>query len=190
MVFTGIESGRLKVCKNSLGGISKLWLFPFVNYSRSQIVVNGNILTTFPTTTIYRFNFNGDPSPNETQTENEGGKFYELSLSFNLAKSTDSFNIEKLIKKDYRLIFQDRNGLYRIFGLYTGMICENITYTTGGGKSELNGFTIDFTGQEEKGSFFINNLEEAGFFDADFNYRITQDGSFRITENNNFRITQ
>ena len=190
MVFAGIESGRTKICKNSLGGISKLWLFPFVNYSRSQIVTNGNILTTFPTTTIYQFNFNGDPSPSETQTENEGGKFYELSLSFVLAKSTDSFNIEKLIKKDYRLIFQDRNGLFRIFGLYTGMICENITYTTGSAKSDLNGFTIDFKGQEEKGSFFINDLDDAGFFDAGEDYRITELGEFRITENNNFRITE
>jgi hypothetical protein len=70
------------------------------------------------------------------------------------------------------------------------MICENITYTTGGGKSDLNGFTIDFKGQEEKGSFFINDLDDAGFFDAGEDYRITELGEFRITENNNFRITE
>ena len=190
MVFTGIESGRSKVCKDSLGGIDKLWLFPFVNYNRSQIVVNGNVLTTFPTTTIYRFGFSGNPSPSENQSENEGGKYYDLGITFDLAKSEGSFNIEKLIKKDYRLIFQDRNGLYRIFGLYTGLICETITYNSGGGKSDLNGFNLTFNGQEEKGSFFINDLEEAGFFDAGEDYRITEDGEFRITENNNFRITQ
>lgn len=189
MVST-ITEGRNRVCKNSLGGISKLWLFPYVKYNRSQIVINGNILETFPNTTIYRFGFSGNPAPSETQSENEGGKYYDLGLTFDLAKSDGSFNIEKLIKKDYRLIFQDNNGLYRIFGLYTGMICENIAYNSGGGKSDLNGFTIDLSGQEEKGSFFINDLEDAGFFDADFNYRILESGEFRITENDNFRILE
>jgi hypothetical protein len=189
MVST-ITQGRERVCKSNLGGIEKFWLFPYVKYNRSQIIVNGNVLQSFPSTTIYQFNYNGNPAPSENQSENEGGKFYELGISFDLAKSTDSFNIEKLLKKDYRLIFQDRNGLYRIFGLYTGLICETITYNSGSGKSDLNGFNLSFNGQEEKGSFFIDDLEDAGFFDAGEDYRITEAGEFRITENNNFRITQ
>ena len=67
MVFT-INSGRDRQCRNSLGGISKLWLFPFVKYSRSQIITNNNILVTFPNTDIYRFDFNGNPTPTENQT--------------------------------------------------------------------------------------------------------------------------
>ena len=189
MVST-ITSGRDRQCRNNLGGISKLWLFPFVKYSRSQIVINNNVLLSFPDTTIYRFNYNGNPAPTENQSENDGGKFYDLSISFDLLYSSDAPNIEKLLKKDYRLIFQDRNGLYRIFGLYTGLVCDSLTYNSGGGKSDLNGFTLSFSGQEEKGSFFIDNLEDAGFFDADIDFRITELGEFRITENNNFRITE
>jgi hypothetical protein len=189
MVFT-IESGRSKVCKNSLGGVSKLWLFPFVNYSRSQIITNENILVTFPNTQIYRFNFLGNPSIGNNQSENEGGKFHELDLSFSLQGSQQSTNIEKLLYKDYRAIYQDRNGNFVILGLYNGLECTNLTYNTGGGKSELNGFNLAFNGQEEKDVFFINSLEDAGFFDADFEYRITQDGQFRITQNNNFRVIE
>jgi hypothetical protein len=37
---------------------------------------------------------------------------------------------------------------------------------------------------------FIDNLEDAGFFDADIDFRITELGEFRITENDNFRITE
>ena len=188
MVFTGIDSGRLRVCRNNLGGVSKLWLFPFVKYNRSQIIIDNNVLVTFPNTDIYKFEFNGNPAPAENQSENEGGKFYDLSISFDLLYSSDATNIEKLLKKDYRLIFQDRNGLYRIFGLYTGLVCDSLTFNSGGGKSDLNGFTLSFTGQEEKGSFFIDNLEDAGFFDAGEDYRITELGEFRITENDNFRI--
>jgi hypothetical protein len=186
---TSILSGRDRVCKNSQGGIQNLWLFPYVKYNRSQIITNGNVLTNFPTTTIYRFNVNSNPTPTSTQAENAGGKYYDMAISLDFIGSNDSENLQKLLKKDYRLIFQDRNGLFRIFGLYTGLICESLTFNTGSAKTELNGFNLSFNGQEEKGSFFINDLENAGFFDADFDYRITEAGEFRILENNEFRIT-
>lgn len=189
MVST-VTSGYSRKCKDSLAGVSEIYLFPFVNYSRSQIVVSGNVLETFPTTTIYKFYANGNPSPNESQEQDAGGKFYNQSISLDLQYQGDSFELSKLLNKDYRLIFKDRNGLYRIFGLYTGLEAGGINYSTGSSKSDFNGFKIDFSGKEEKGSFFISDLESAGFFNADFNYRITQDGSFRITENNKFRILQ
>lgn len=185
-----VESGYTRKCKNSLGGISEIYLFPFVKYSRSQILVNGNILTTFPSTTIYKFYANGNPTPNENQETDAGGKFFNQSIGLDLQYKDDAFQLSKLLNKDYRLIFKDRNGLYRIFGLYTGLEAGQLNYTTGNSKSDLNGFKIDFSGKEEKGSFFINNLEDAGFFDADINFRITQDGQFRITQNNEFRILQ
>jgi hypothetical protein len=177
-------------CKDSIGGISEIYLFPYVSYSRSQIVVVGNVLQSFPTTTIYKFYANGNPNANEAQQEDAGGKFYNQNIALELQGANESENISKLLRKDYRLIFRDRNGLYRIFGLYTGLEAEAINYTTGGGKSDFNGFNIAFTGREEYQSFFINDLENAGFFNADFNYRITQSGEFRITENNKFRILQ
>ena len=185
-----ISNGRQLVCKNSLGGISKLWLFPYVKYNRSQIITQSNILETFPTTTIYRFNFLGNPNPTNAQVEEDGGKCFNLGITFDLQGSNDSYNIEKLLFKDYRFITQDRNGLYVIYGLFNGVECSSLTYNSGGGKQDLNGFNLSFEGKEENGVYFIDNLEEAGFFDADFNYRITQDGKFRITQNNNFRIIQ
>ena len=50
-----INSGRNRVCKNSVGGINKIYLFSHINYSRSQIVLNNNVLTSYPATTIYEF---------------------------------------------------------------------------------------------------------------------------------------
>lgn len=189
MVST-VTSGYNRKCKDSLAGVSEIYLFPFVNYSRSQIVIDGNILVTFPNTTIYKFYANGNPSPNESQETDAGGKFFNQSISLDLQYKEDAFQLSKLLNKDYRLIFKDRNGLYRIFGLYTGLEAGQLNYTTGNGKSDLNGFKIDFSGKEEKGSFFINDLEDAGFFNADFNYRILENGDFRITESNEFRILE
>jgi hypothetical protein len=189
MVST-VLNGYNRKCKDSLAGISEIYLFPYVQYSRSQIIVTGNVLGTFPNTTIYKFYANGNPNANEAQEEDAGGKFYNQSIALELQGANQSENISKLLRKDYRLIFRDRNGLYRIFGLYTGLEAEALNYTTGGGKSDFNGFNINFTGREEYQSFFITDLEDAGFFNADFDYRITQTGEFRITENNKFRILQ
>ena len=72
--------------------------------------------------------------------------------------------------------------------MYKGLEAGTLNYGTGGSKSDFNGFKIDFSGKEEVQSFFINDLENAGFFNADFDYRITQAGEFRLTENNEFRI--
>ena len=190
MVFAGIDSGYTRKCKNSLGGISELFLFPYVEYSRSQIVTNGNVLTTFPTTSIYKFAFNGNPAPNEPQEVDAGGKFYNQSISIDLQYKNDAFQLQKLLNKDYRIIFKDRNGIYHIFGLFNGLEADQLNYTTGNSKNDLNGFKIDFSGKEEKGSFFINDLESAGFFNADFNYRILENGDFRITEDVKFRILE
>jgi len=188
MVST-ITSGYNRKCKDSKGGLDEIYLFPYVNYSRSQIVTDGNILTTFPTTTIYKFYSNGNPNANESQVEDAGGKYFNQALSLELQGANDNDNLSKLIKKDYRLIFRDRNGLYRIFGLYNGVEANGITYDTGSSKSDFNGFKIGFDGKEEKQSFFITDLESAGFF-IEENYRILESGEFRITEDSKFRILE
>ena len=182
-----ITSGYTRKCKNSQGGISEVYLFPYVEYSRSQIVTSGNVLTTFPSTTIYKFYCNNQPNATETQETDAGGKYYNQSIGFEFESKDDTENILKLLKKDYRIIFKDRNGLFRIFGLFTGLTCDSINYTTGNAKSDFNGFKLDFKGKEEKQSFFINNLIDAGF-NFELNFRITQTGDFRVTQSGDFRI--
>jgi hypothetical protein len=189
MVFT-INSGYNKKCKNGLGGLNEIYLFPYVSYSRSNIITNANILTTFPNTTIYKFYSNGNPIANEQQETDAGGKFYSQSINLDLQYSGDPFELTKLIKKDYRIIFKDRNGLYRIFGLYKGIEADKIDYNTGSSKADFNGFKIGFIGKEEKQSFFITDLEDAGFFIDDLDYRLLEDGGYRLTENNKFRILE
>lgn len=188
MVVT-IDIGYTRKCKDSQGGVSEVYLFPYVEYSNPEIVTNGNILTSFPDTTIYKFESNNTPNAIEPQEQDAGGKYFNQSISLDLQYKDDFENIIKLLKKDYRLIFKDNNGKYRIFGLYNGVSCDSLEYTTGNGKSDFNGFKLSFNGKEEKQSFFINNLSDAGF-NTETNFRITQDGNFRITQTGDFRIIQ
>ena len=150
-------------CKSNLGGVRKLYLFPFVKYSRSLLTVVGNLLVSYPTTLIYEFDFVGNPNVDISQDENDGGKFYNNNITFDLVGLKDAVEIQKLAKKDYIIIFEDENGNNRILGLKNGLALDSLTSNTGGAKSDLSGFNLSFKGQEEEEPYFINNLANAGF---------------------------
>lgn len=150
-------------CKSNLGGVRKLYLFPFVKYSRSLVTVVGNLLVSYPTTLIYEFEFVGNPNVDISQDENDGGKFYNNNITFDLVGLSYAVEIQKLAKKDYIIIFEDENGNKRILGLRNGLVLDSLTSSTGGAKSDLSGFNLSFKGQEEQEPYFINNLANTGF---------------------------
>ena len=185
-----IINGFNRKCKDTISGVNKIWLLKFVKYNRSQIIINGNYLTSFPESFIYEFESTQNPNPTETMEQNEGGKFYNQSISLTFP-SSDTTDIKELANLEFRLLFKDRNGLYRIFGLYNGLSANSITYTTGNGKSDLNGFKIDFNGREEKGSFYIHNLNDAGFIDMGVEepfYFLYQNNDRIFLQNNDFLL--
>jgi len=177
-----IVSGYNRKCRSSIAGVKAVWMLKWQKYNRSQIITNGNVLVDFPDTFIHRFDSLTTPTASETIQENEGGKFYEQTISMSF-KATTSREFDQLIKSDYRLVFQDNNGLYRIFGLYNGMQCGAIDYVTGGAKNELNGYRFTLTGQEEKESFFIEDLAAVGLTEEEF-FLLFQNDDFMVTQNN------
>jgi len=178
-----IISGYTRKCKDSQGGIKSVWLLKWVKYNRSQIVTNGNYLTTFPETFIFRFDSVTQPTANEQQQENEGGKFFEQNISMSF-KAKTSREFEQIIKSDWRVLVLDNNGLYRIFGLFNGMQCGNIDFKTGGGKSELNGYTFTLTGQEQHEAYFITDPTDLGLTEEDF-FLLFQKNDFMLMQNDN-----
>ena len=180
----GLTSSRAKQCRDTLGGFDIVYLFPFVKYSRSQVITNGNIITTFPTTTIFKFEVL-NASLSEEQSEDGGGKFYNQSLSFDLAKVDliDNIELPRLTNKDYSAIVSDRNGLHRILGLRNGLISE-LTKVTGGGKGDFSGYKLTMEGQEAFTGLFIDDLGDAGFETAEDNFLLLENGEFILLENN------
>jgi len=172
-----METIRRK-CKDSQGGIKHLWLFPYVQYSRSQIIVEDKVLVTFPPTEIFEVN----PltiTQSEKQEEDAGGKYWNQSIGFTISKF--DYEFQKLLNKDYRIIVQDNNGKYIIYGLYKGLECSKIDYTSGSAKADSNGMSFTFDGKEEKSSFFIDDLEDAGF--EFVNYLLQENGLYLLLQN-------
>lgn len=187
-----IISGYNKKCKDSIGGLRKVWLCKYVKYSRSQITTDGNILTLFPDTFIYSFHSVEASNASESIEQEEGGKFFNQSISLTF-QGSDPNEIELLQNIDFRILYLDNNGIYKVLGLYNGMEAGTINYETGASKNSLNGFKITFTGKEPQESVFVEDLEAVGFIEEDTvveHYLLLQNLDFFMLENDDNLILQ
>tara|TARA_R110000782_G_scaffold54468_1_gene115150 strand:- start:165 stop:725 length:561 start_codon:yes stop_codon:yes gene_type:complete len=160
--LVSITQGRNKVCKDGIGGLAKVYLFPYVKYSRSQIILNNNVLVTYPDTTIYEYQVNNNPSVSQNQSEENGSKFYNLNISLELENENPN-DFQKILNKDFNIIVKDRNNNFRFLGNVNGLECNSVDFTTGSGKQDFSGVKLGFEGKEEKEAYYINNLQAAGF---------------------------
>jgi len=177
-----IVSGYNRKCKDNSGGVKSVWLLKWQKYNRSQIITTGNYLTTFPESFIFKFESVTPPTASESQQQNEGGKFFEQSITMSF-KAKSSREFEQMIKNDWRCLVLDNNGLYRLFGLYNGMECGTIDFKTGGTKNELNGYSFTLTGLEKYEAYFIENPTDLGLTEEEF-FLLFQNNDFFMTQNN------
>lgn len=164
-----IQKGYKEECKNFQGGVDKVYLFPYVKYGVSDITFGGGSkvnnpnaqnITSFPSTTIYEYEA-VNISYTENATITSGGIEWAQDLSFTLPRSFEALNAFKLMYQDYCAIILDRNGNYRLIGLWNGGEVT-INAGTGGEKNAMNGSTISLKAREDNQAYFLNN------FDADF----------------------
>ena len=185
-----LTQGRSRGCKDSRGGLDKVYLFPFVDYTRSQIVVTDLVLTSFPATNIYEFEIDNQAAFDNKGNENEGGKYYTENVSFEFSKINLYNEFEKFLKQDFRIIILDRNGVYRLLGAYNGLTCYDLKQDVGSSHATFNGYTTSFEGQEEQPALFINNLSAVGFTIIANNFLELEDGSYVLTEQNELIIIE
>lgn len=160
-----IDKGFKQVCKTQQGGIDKVYLFPYVKYGVSDVTFGGSSrvnnpdaqnITSFPNTTIYEYE-----AVNISYTENAkitgGGVEWSQDLSFTLPASFEALNAFKLMYKDYCAIILDRNGNYRIIGLWNGGEVS-ISAGTRGSKNGMNGSTVSLKAREDNQAYFLSNF--------------------------------
>ena len=164
-----IQRGYKEDCKNFQGGVDKVYLFPYVKYGVSDVIFGGfsrnnnpnaQNITSFPSTTIYEYEA-VNISYTENATITSGGIEWAQDLSFTLPRSFEALNAFKLMYQDYSAIILDRNGNYRLIGLWNGGEVT-INAGTGGEKNAMNGSTISLKAREDNQAYFLNN------FDIDF----------------------
>ena len=163
--MSGIFKGRLDPCNDNIGGVTKLYLFTYVDYRRYQIEVDGNTLVSYPATTIYEYELRADGNVlNEDLQTDEEGISYDQSVSGVLKQiGINYFNTSNLLNKKVGCIIKDRLGNLKIIGLYNGCRVPSVNFTTGGSRSDFNGANISISARETKQAFYIDDLASAGF---------------------------
>ena len=184
---SSLTNGYTRKCKSGQGGLNKVYLFSYTKYSRSQIVLNQNIVTYFPETIIYEFETVGNATFTNRGSEDDGGKYYNEELSFQLAIVDVDNQIRKFLNKDLRAIVLDNNGKYRLLGVYNGLECNSVKASIGTSKNTFNGYTVTLEGKELNQSFYINKLEDAGFTIYEIAY-LLQENEFNVLQEDESNI--
>lgn len=170
-----VTKGRTEIsCKDNVGGIKAVYLFPFVDYANSVIIgTRGVEVTSFPATEVFKYEV-VEGSFNEDITNDENGIFYTQTLSFSLNKQdvTTTNELRVLSNIDFRYIVEYNAGYYKCGGLEKGANVESINITTGGVKGSRNGYSVVIKSMEEwkapfidMDNFWINGEDDSVVFD-------------------------
>lgn len=140
-----ITQGRNKVCKSSLGGSANLFLFngiadPFTLSDGEATAVN-ELLTE-----VFKYELEGDLNTwgeNMVPDRNKGTTVNTQTTTVTLKKiDADTSDQMNLLAYGWPMaVVQDRNGVYHAIGIDDG-IDFTVDSTTGGAKTDLNGYTL------------------------------------------------
>jgi len=143
MACDEIVSGIKRTCKGNLGGTSKIYIFNFVD---NAYIGSGGTATGISTgiTQVYEFEITGDLSTLTevlTTSRNEGtaSNLQTLVISINGISAEASNTLNQLAYATTNAVVRDRNGIYHCLGETDGFDF-NIEQTTGGAKSDKNGY--------------------------------------------------
>jgi len=175
-----ITTIRPRQNKTVIGGIAAVYVFKYAPVALSAIEYDGNRLTSFPATTVYQIDGENLNVTQTTRREN-GTVVYDQSLQMDINGPVVADEIHNLNFRDYRVIYRDRIGNYRILGLFNGCIAD-VNENTGTEKSEANAYNVTFNGVEPFAAKWINDLSDVGFTIFDLNNKVFQSGCNAITQ--------
>lgn len=140
-----LTAGRARVCKDSIGGNSKLYLFdfiedPFTVAAGEATAINAGI------TDVFEYDLEGDGNTLEqslVSDRNTGTSVNTQTLTVVL-KKVDAATSAQLNLAAYGYpvaVVKDRNGNYVAIGIDDG-IDFTVVESSGGAKTDLNGYTL------------------------------------------------
>jgi hypothetical protein len=160
--------GRALPCRDSVGGVRNVWILTNYNsVADGQFVdgmygaiSSGNINSA---TQLSIFKDYLSPRNVSTFTQNvsasaeNGIVFYTQVLSLVLAKpvAADLIELRNLRKGRLAIIVEDNNGRKFVMGHTQGSELSGGSLATGTAKGDLNGYTLEFTAEEQIPAPFV-----------------------------------
>lgn len=140
-----ITSGRLKACKNNIGGLATLYLFNYVEDAFT--IVGGEATAVNPlVTAVYEYEIDGNT---HNVVENfvgsvDAGTSVNTQTLTAMLKGMDavtSAQLNTLVYGKVIAVVKDRNGNYNPLGIDDGMDFT-VDAGTGSAKTDMNGYTL------------------------------------------------
>jgi hypothetical protein len=140
-----LTAGRLRACKQNIGGLGKLYLF---NFLENPFTVVAGVATAINPllTEAFEFEIEGDGnnvSESFVSDRNTGTSLNTQTMTIMLKKidATTSAQLNLLTYGFPMAVVKDRNGIFHAIGIDDG-IDFTVVQATGGAKSEMNGYTL------------------------------------------------
>lgn len=140
-----ITAGRLKACKQNLGGVGRFFIY---NYVTDPFTVSAGVATGINPllTEVFEFEIEGDGNnivENFVSDRNTGTSVNTQTITINLKKidATTSAQMNLLTYGFAQAVVKDRNGIYHALGVDDG-IDWTVSQNTGGAKTEMNGYVL------------------------------------------------
>lgn len=170
--------------KDLLGGVQTIYLFKWVKYTRAQIILEGQKLIQFPGTDIYKV-YSSTTNFNQN-TEVEGGAVsFKQNLTIEITKSELSSQLYTTPFQKYRAIFVDKNGNYRMAGLWNGLTAT-WSNETGTNEADFNGYRVTFEGLEDMQAVWMTGFAPSITPVNDKNYIFQNGDDYIFQDGSNF----
>lgn len=169
MACENLSLGRLKPCKDTVGGIKNIYFvnygdFTGISYNVTDTDVIDDLAASF-NAYKYEVHFSSSFTQNIQSSMENGTTAFEQVLEVTLPKLTKEDHKElKLVSFGHpHVIVEDQNGNYFVAGLLNGMAVTGGTIVTGLNMGDLSGYTLTLTGMEKVPANFLDtNIVDAG----------------------------
>jgi hypothetical protein len=176
-----ITNGRLRQCKNSIIGISAVYIAPYFKLNRAQkALYNLSLTDAFPVIDFYKFIATNNSSFSQKSVFTDNGEFFDISinLTFNKITEFDTLNFSKFMRQDLFVIIEDKMNNFFLAGLANGIRNESL---------ELNNqqYNISMSGKEEDSTPYVNDLINSKIIITSINNAVFENGNNKINQINN-----
>jgi len=140
-----LTAGRLRACKQNIGGLGKLYLF---NFLENPFTVVAGVATAINPLLLEAFEYEIEGDGNNVSESfvsdrNSGTSLNTQTMTIMLKKidATTSAQLNLLTYGFPMAVVKDRNGIFHAIGTDDG-IDFTVVQATGGVKGEMNGYTL------------------------------------------------
>lgn len=156
-----IARGRALNCTNYKGGVKRLLFINDLSLTDLTLSATEEVEAITGSPNAYEFLMdNGQSGATSTLTSDRvaGTTFYahEITMIMPGLTKQDRLTIQNMAAGRPRVIVEDFNGVYLLFGIERGLSATTGTIGTGTASGDTNGYTISLTGEEAKDAYFVD----------------------------------